>query len=75
MENVTRNADMDQNVMNEVEGGLENGQNVDFVVNETEDIPPAERTILDQIWEIILSTEDYATGNREDFEKGIGALE
>ena len=49
MENVTRNADMDQNVMNEVEGGLENGQNVDFVVNETEDIPPAERTILDQI--------------------------
>ena len=66
---------MDQNVMNEVEGGLENGQNVDFVVNETEDIPPAERTILDQIWEIILSTEDYATGNREDFEKGIGALE
>ena len=75
MENVTRNADMDQNVMNEVEGGLENGQNVDFVVNETEDIPPAERTILDQIGEIILSTEDYATGNREDFEKGIGALE
>ena len=41
MENVTRSADMDQNVVGEVEGGLENGQNVDFVVNETdEDIPP-----------------------------------
>ena len=53
---------------------MENGQNVDFVVNETEDIPPAERTILDQIREIILSTENYATGNGEDFEKGIGAL-
>ena len=30
-------------------GGLENGQNVNFVVNETEDIPPEERTIIDQI--------------------------
>ena len=55
MENVTRSADIDQNVVGEVEGGLENGQNVDFVVNETdEDIPPEERTIIDQIREIII---------------------
>lgn len=53
MENVTWSADMDQNVVDEVEGGLENGQNVDFVVNETENIPPEERTIIDQIREII----------------------
>ena len=33
--------------------GLENGKNVDFVVNETRDIPPEERTIIDQIREII----------------------
>ena len=28
-------------------------KNVDFVVNETRDIPPEERTIIDQIREII----------------------
>ena len=53
MENDARSADMDQNVADNVEGGLENGQNVDFVVNETEEIPPEERTIIDQIREII----------------------
>ena len=53
MENVTRSADIDQNVVDDVEGVLENGKNVDFVVNETGDIPPEERTIIDQIREII----------------------
>ena len=37
MVNNARSADMDRNVVDEVE---------DFVVNETEDIPPEERTII-----------------------------
>ena len=36
---------------------MENGQNVDFVVNETEEIQPKERTIIDQIREIIAEGE------------------
>ena len=53
IKNATKSADIDQNVVDEVEGGLENGQNVDFVVNETEDLPPEDRTIIDQIRKII----------------------
>ena len=64
MENVTRSADLNQNVVDEVDGVLENGQNVDLVVNETdEDIPPEERTIIDQIREIIVE----GVGNNHGF--------
>ena len=55
MENVQRSTDMDQNVIDEVDGGLKNGQNIDFIVNEVdEDIPPEERTTIDQVGEIIV---------------------
>ena len=50
MENATRSADMDQNVVDEIDGALENGQNIDFIVNEVdEDIPPEESTIIEQV--------------------------
>ena len=55
MENATRSADMDQNVVDEIDGGLENRQNIDFIVNEVdEDIPSEERTTIDQVREIIV---------------------
>lgn len=45
--------------MDEVEEGLENEQNLDINSAANEDIPPKERTILDQIREII--AEGYET--------------
>ena len=55
MENATRSADMDKNVVDEIDWALENGQNIDFIVNEVdEDIPPEEGTIIEQVREIIV---------------------
>ena len=55
MENTTRSGGMDQNVVDEVGGGLENGQNIDFIVNEIDEhIPPEVRTIIDQARRLLL---------------------